>query len=118
MVACKFEPHDNWLPPCFRIPFELEKALIEEKASSCFWKISDLPILWNVKAEEISFQKKTRLDDDPEKEENTLTYLPFHLITYHSIPDKSIADCVEALIGIWKSFIGEFGPILLLTLGK
>ncbi len=101
MVACKFEPHDNWLPPCYRIPFELEKALINQKVSSCMWKISDIPILWSVKADEISFIKKMTLDDcsETDEEKNLLQYVPFHLVTYHSIPDKSIADCVEALIG-------------------
>lgn len=27
-------------------------------------------------------------------------FIPYNLITQHSIPDKSIADCVEALIGL------------------
>lgn len=31
MIATKFEPHDNWLPPCYYVPKELEKALIEAK---------------------------------------------------------------------------------------
>lgn len=105
MVACKFEPHDNWLPPCFRIPFELEKALINQKVSSCFWKVSDLSVLWKVKSHEISFVKKTKLEGVENEEENTLMYLPFHLVTYHSIPDKSIADCVEALIGTYLYFL-------------
>ena len=101
MVASKFEPHDNWLPPCFRIPSELEKALIENKASSCFWKVENLPLLWNVTADELSFVKKTKLEEvgSLESNEEKLPYLPFHLITYHNIPDKSIADCGEALIG-------------------
>lgn len=29
MIATKFEPHDNWLPPCYYVPKELERALIE-----------------------------------------------------------------------------------------
>ena len=29
-------------------------------------------------------------------------FIPYNLITQHSIPDKSIADCVEALIGMCK----------------
>lgn len=28
-------------------------------------------------------------------------FIPYNLITQHSIPDKSIADCVEALIGMY-----------------
>lgn len=33
MIATKFEPHDNWLPPCYYVPKELEKALIEARVS-------------------------------------------------------------------------------------
>lgn len=101
MIASKFEPHDNWLPPCFRIPSELEKALIENKASSCFWKVENLPVLWDLTVDELSFEKKTKLEEINlvENNDESLPYLPFHLITYHNIPDKSIADCVEALIG-------------------
>ncbi|XKL67863.1 hypothetical protein PGB90_003354 [Kerria lacca] len=115
MVACKFEPHDNWLPPCFRIPFELEKALINQKVSSCFWKVSDLSVLWKVKSHEISFVKKTKLEGVENEEENTLMYLPFHLVTYHSIPDKSIADCVEALIGAYLIACGIRGAMLFMS---
>jgi len=31
MVASKFEPHDNWLPPGYHIPKYLDKALIQSK---------------------------------------------------------------------------------------
>ena len=31
MVSAKFEPHDNWLPPCYHIPKVLDKALIHSK---------------------------------------------------------------------------------------
>lgn len=31
MIATKFEPHDNWLPPCYYVPKELEQALIDAK---------------------------------------------------------------------------------------
>lgn len=31
MIATKFEPHDNWLPPCYFVPKELEQALIDAK---------------------------------------------------------------------------------------
>ncbi|KAE8573160.1 Putative dicer-1 [Halyomorpha halys] len=60
MIASKFEPHDNWLPPCYLVPRDAEQKL---------------------------------LDSEPQ------ATLPYNLVTQHSIPDKSIADCVEALIG-------------------
>lgn len=33
MIATKFEPHDNWLPPCYFVPKELEQALIDAKVN-------------------------------------------------------------------------------------
>jgi endoribonuclease Dicer len=35
MIATKFEPQDNWLPPCYFVPKELEQALIDAKVSVC-----------------------------------------------------------------------------------
>ncbi|XP_065199938.1 endoribonuclease Dcr-1 [Planococcus citri] len=115
MVACKFEPHDNWLPPCFRIPVEVEKALIEHKISSCFLKVGDLSSLWSVKEGDVSFMKKTKDDIHEDEVNDALNYLPFHLITYHSIPDKSIADCVEALIGAYLISCGIRGAMLFMS---
>lgn len=34
MIATKFEPQDNWLPPCYFVPKELEQALIDAKVST------------------------------------------------------------------------------------
>lgn len=31
MIATKFEPHDNWLPPCYHVPRELEQAGIMDR---------------------------------------------------------------------------------------
>lgn len=36
MIATKFEPHDNWLPPCYFVPKELEQALIDARVSCDF----------------------------------------------------------------------------------
>lgn len=33
MIATKFEPHDNWLPPCYYVPKELEQALIDAQVN-------------------------------------------------------------------------------------
>lgn len=33
MIATKFEPQDNWLPPCYFVPKELEQALIDAKVN-------------------------------------------------------------------------------------
>lgn len=36
MIATKFEPHDNWLAPCFFVPKGLEQDLIDAKVSLHF----------------------------------------------------------------------------------
>lgn len=49
--------------------------------------------------------------DKKEKDEEKIlpdqAFIPYNLQTQHSIPDKSIADCVEALIGC---YLIECGP--------
>ena len=42
MVASKFEPHDNWLPPCYHVPADLETALIESGVPSTHWNMAQL----------------------------------------------------------------------------
>lgn len=42
MIATKFEPHDNWLPPCYYVPKELEQALIEARVSVFIYKFLTL----------------------------------------------------------------------------
>lgn len=37
MIATKFEPHDNWLPPCYLVPRELERALVEAGLPAGVW---------------------------------------------------------------------------------
>ncbi|KAF6212369.1 hypothetical protein GE061_012891 [Apolygus lucorum] len=76
MIASKFEPHDNWLPPCYLVPRDAEQEL---------------------------------LNTEP------LTSLPYNLVTQHSIPDKSIADCVEALIGAYLIACGPRGALIFMS---
>ncbi|KAK9499033.1 hypothetical protein O3M35_003549 [Rhynocoris fuscipes] len=76
MIASKFEPHDNWLPPCYLVPRDAEQEL---------------------------------LNTEP------LATLPYNLVTQHSIPDKSIADCVEALIGAYLIECGPRGALIFMS---
>ena len=39
------------------------------------------------------------------------SFVPYNLLTQHSIPDKSIADCVEALIGAYLIASGPRGAL-------
>ena len=104
MIATKFEPHDNWLPPCYLVPKELECALIEAGLPACHWNQSDIPAMRDMTRDEISAMVKERGEQLAGNIESTCLedlpcFVPYNLITQHSIPDKSIADCVEALIG-------------------
>ncbi|KAJ2942402.1 hypothetical protein O0L34_g16006 [Tuta absoluta] len=87
MIASKFEPHDNWLPPCHKPPNTLHPR-----------------------------EKDDRSPPNPDTPlENAGCFIPYNLITQHSIPDKSIADCVEALIGAYLLECGVRGALLFMS---
>ncbi|GLG98532.1 Endoribonuclease Dcr-1 [Gryllus bimaculatus] len=138
MIATKFEPHDNWLPPCYYVPRELEQALIEAGVPASHWNRADLPALREMTRDEICALVRERgeqLRAITEGEELThptvasalLTapegtsveslpcFIPYNLITQHSIPDKSVADCVEALIGAYLIACGPRGALLFMA---
>ncbi|XP_074599863.1 endoribonuclease Dcr-1 [Brevipalpus obovatus] len=83
MVALKFEPNQNWLPPGFKVPKELYN----------FPELEDIKEGLGKKGDEI--QK-----NDP------------HSLIQHTIPDKSVADCVEALIGAYLISCGQRGALM------
>jgi len=118
MIATKFEPHDNWLPPCYHVPRELEKALIESGVPSSHWNMADLPGVDKMSSEQICSLLRERCARNLDTEENIQdipSFIPYNLLTQHSIPDKSIADCVEALIGAYLISCGPRGALLLMT---
>ncbi|CAB3258214.1 unnamed protein product [Arctia plantaginis] len=89
MIASKFEPHDNWLPPCHKPPPTLHANANGE---------ANLDML------------------NPEMPLDAAgCFIPYNLITQHSIPDKSIADCVEALIGAYLLECGPRGALLFMS---
>ena len=49
------------------------------------------------------------------KLEELPSFVPYNLLTQHSIPDKSIADCVESLIGAYLTSCGTQGALLLMS---
>ncbi|XP_048515053.1 endoribonuclease Dcr-1 isoform X2 [Athalia rosae] len=129
MIATKFEPHDNWLPPCYYVPRELEQALIESGVPANLWNQADIPVLRAVNQNEICQLVKetehklgimrTELDKNSNDYvtdfENLRCFIPYNLITQHSIPDKSVADCVEALIGAYLIACGPRGAFLFMA---
>lgn len=61
MIATKFEPHDNWLPPCYYVPKDLEKALIEAKIPTCYWEDARLLDVKELSVDEICQMLKKRI---------------------------------------------------------
>lgn len=101
MISSKFEPHDNWLPPCYFVPHKLEKALIDASIPTTFWNMITLPTFKDPSDKEIEEAiQQFKFGFSNDNIENAPVFVPYNLVTQHSIPDKSIADCVEALIGI------------------
>nr|WDW26279.1 dicer-1 [Amrasca biguttula biguttula] len=112
MIATKFEPHDNWLPPCYLVPREVERALVEAGLPACLWNQAELPTLRGMTRDEIIAAVKDKVTED---ELDLPCFVPYNLITQHSIPDKSIADCVEALIGAYLIACGPRGALLFMS---
>lgn len=71
MIATKFEPHDNWLPPCYYVPKDLEKALIEARIPTCYWDIATLPNVKNLTVNEICRLLKEKAFGFEEEEEDS-----------------------------------------------
>ncbi|KAL1493216.1 hypothetical protein ABEB36_011312 [Hypothenemus hampei] len=109
MIATKFDPHDNWLPPCFYVPKQLEAALIDAQNPANCWTLADMAATRNMSIEEICVMVRERSVNTPPN------VLPYNLVTQHSIPDKSIADCVEALIGAYLIECGPRGALLFMA---
>lgn len=121
IVANKFDAHDSWLPPCyiptcdFKAPNtddaeekdnEIERILdgqvIEEKPENkTGWDIGgDVSKSTTDGIETITFPKQARVGNDD------ISPLPYNLLTQQHISDKSIADAVEALIGVHLLTLG------------
>lgn len=154
MVATKFEPSDNWLPPGFVIPIHLEQVLVDLSSQNSA-NVYDLNALKHLSLDNISENdlrqeiekrkakciissaiKDAGSDDEngergyenalaqivPKKNSKTrvtdfnslkdATHIPYNLLTQHSIPDKSIADCVESLIGAYLISCGTKSALL------
>lgn len=124
MVATKFEPNDNWLPPCYIVPKGLEQALIESGTPAGHWNIGNLKDLTQMSEEQIrqSVMEKKDINSNlssstllPQNAKDSVPLIPYNLLTQHSIPDKSIADAVEALIGAYLISCGSRGALLFMS---
>lgn len=85
MIATKFEPHDNWLPPCYYVPKDLEKALIEAKIPACYWEDARLLDVKELSVDEICQMLKKRIfgdwHDNETEDDKDSTY-DFYLFSF------------------------------------
>ncbi|VDN14165.1 unnamed protein product [Dibothriocephalus latus] len=112
MVGAKFEPHENWVPPGYIVPYD------------CRLRNPRKPKAAPAKA--IELQSDSESEDkpilistfDPNSPDvlQTLNSGPMQCFVtiQQSIPDKSIADCVEALIGCYLTERGERSALKLM----
>ena len=118
MIATKFEPMENWLPPGFVVSQEsafkgLDVYIVpsfkcsageQEQRKTCQEEAcsdteEDTPQQRKFNRELAECLKSEENEAVPDTRMKYL--IPYNLQTQHSLPDKSIADCVEALIGCY-----------------
>uniref|UniRef100_A0A6P7GZH9 Endoribonuclease Dcr-1-like n=1 Tax=Diabrotica virgifera virgifera TaxID=50390 RepID=A0A6P7GZH9_DIAVI len=61
MIATKFDPHDNWLPPCFYVPKQLEEALIDAQYPANCWSVADMAATRNMSLDDICLMVRERV---------------------------------------------------------
>lgn len=98
MSATKFEPNDNWLAPGYTVTTNSNNTQQQQQTSKT---IKSLP------CGDSSGDAIERPEID-----RALAEVPYDLIQQHSIADKSIADCVEALIGAYLTSSGSRAALL------
>ncbi|KAF0301376.1 Endoribonuclease Dcr-1 [Amphibalanus amphitrite] len=123
MVAAKFEPHDNWLPPGYTVPEGLEEEIVESGVTASHLNLADMTDLAQISGEEEvrrlvrdKCQRMKQLTEDAALDAGAMpSFLPYNLLTQHSIPDKSVADCVESLIGAYLVSCGPQGALVFMS---
>ena len=115
----------------FFIIFISEQALIQSGVPETQWNMAELTNIQDMSCEQICnlVREKSNFKDGeqgsprhtPSKQkskedkvaiEKLPSFVPYNLLTQHSIPDKSIADCVEALIGAYLIACGPKGALV------
>ncbi|KAK3092704.1 hypothetical protein FSP39_006212 [Pinctada imbricata] len=127
MISTKFEPYENWLPPGYVIneskrKGSVPKVLLYRNSMGHLEKVNDQAVIdsyatddsslnWSPKITEIVDSEGTVTENDSHNDSNVSSggqcLIPYSLQTLHSIPDKSIADCVESLIGCYLTSCGK-----------
>ncbi|CAN8000648.1 unnamed protein product, partial [Ixodes hexagonus] len=108
-----FDPHRNWLPPGYRVPEGSEEMMLD--VDFVFWALQkDTKLFSTVTAERLASAYKaykvesSRPDYVPPKRDISCA-IP--ICTSSQLPDKSVADSVEALIGAYLLVCGPIGAL-------
>ena len=131
MISTKFEPYENWIPPGFVInedkrkgpvpkvlivpkvnfkAFSVNNSDTNDDGSACSDNGKSEIQKFNAELEEaVQISQAAELEQGDRSDLNALT--PYSLQLHHSIPDKSIADCVEALIGCYLTSCGKMAAL-------
>ena len=152
MVASKFEPNENWLPPRYVIKGDpaaqstpktqvssssVTVATAPQKANSPNRKANHIsngvpfPQINLMNLQQMRFNQELEefslCDDEEEEEEGgkpedqeatpetPKCLIPYNLQTQHSLPDKSIADCAEAVIGCYLTACSQRAALLFMS---
>ncbi|XP_077537077.1 endoribonuclease Dicer-S-like isoform X2 [Haemaphysalis longicornis] len=107
----QFEPHRNWLPPGYCAPEGAEETLLD--TGFVYWAFKrDPKILVRVTRQELAqlyqeYQADKERPDFVAPAQDTSGPVPICLST--QLPDKSVADSVEAIIGAYLLTTGPLG---------
>ncbi|XP_060069957.1 endoribonuclease Dicer-like [Ylistrum balloti] len=127
MISTKFEPYENWLPPGYVINETKRKGPVPHVVlSKTNGKVTPENSTEKTDGRKSQVDGKTLTEDEidqqikdidqwQEVEEQDMEVnevkgvdiYSYCLQTLHSIPDKSIADCVESLIGCYLTSCGK-----------
>ncbi|KAK6999788.1 endoribonuclease Dicer [Biomphalaria glabrata] len=131
MVSTKFEPFENWLPPGYVINDDkrrgpVPKVVIVTPGSKVNNSLrnfyldeadtakKDEAVLFNKELEWIQQSQEADQQDEVQQEpSNNLT--PYSLQCHHGLPDKSVADSVEALIGCYLTTCGRTAALIFMS---
>ncbi|KAK6181301.1 hypothetical protein SNE40_009184 [Patella caerulea] len=143
MVSAKFEPYENWLPPCYIINEDrrrgpVPKVLIagtkndkmatnfvldESETSKKGFPIGIFSAETgndNVSSAQVhnfiqELKEAEEIFEYEKSGESSQRLIPYSLQTQHGIPDKSVADCAEALIGCYLTTCGKKAALMFMS---
>ncbi|KAG9509225.1 Endoribonuclease Dicer, partial [Fragariocoptes setiger] len=113
MLATKFEPNDNWLAPGYVVrPVSTQSTINGHNQSTTFNDEVANANSIDDSSDDSDCSTAGRPLGKRQAIDKALSEVPYDILLQHSIPDKSIADCVEALIGAYLTASGSRAALL------